>query len=375
MTIYTIRQDFVIQIDGETYTGGQTVDLSEEQFQNYQHMLEGTGDTGETDDQTDSNGSNDDGNDTPIYISDFPALHISAINLRKLLKGDQAKILISGSYFTENTVVSSEAFTVNSTVFLSDNLIEINVSVTPNLGSFNLLLDNGKTTEVSNAFEVIDSLYWDFREGFDEPYEISDTTSITATDYWLEVAEINAWDGGIRFKGESDRFIWSRNTAKSISWILFNEGIVGIGSPSVDLSALVQLYYAEILGYFDNTLNRINSNDGTPGDFAAQNIGVPKVSAEIVKFTIENNGTPGASYKVYDLTPNDEGWQESGLTRQQFLSKSVSTSGFFSEEKLIMEEILADNLLADEPLLLPYCVSGLLFNSKLLGFYLEDFVI
>lgn len=376
MTTYTIRLgDFSITKDGNIYAGGDEVDLTIEEFYLHKHKLEGVESTVEPIDFGigNNNGSNN-GDNNVVVVDSFPAPHFSSVSPNKIVAGLTGKLKIFGSYFTEDIQVGGTGFTVDNITFISDNELQIDVTAGETLGSFAFQLDNGKAIQVNDAIEIFEPLVWDFRgDGFDQAFSKSTQASITSNPYWLTVTTGGSgWQGAVKFLGDDDQYVWSRETKKTISWIFFpdSNGMLGIGSVRSSFAGNQLYYQGEALGYFNSgSLNSLYGNNGTRGNGTIQFLQQQSYgNADIVKFTLTNNGEPGGIWQIWNLTPDDAGWQDSGLTRDEFLSQSLSVADWLSEDRLIASGTIDDQMAADENDLLPYVCLRSNITMKLIGF-------
>lgn len=363
MAIYTIRPEFTIILGSAIHLGGDEVDLSEAEFELHKHKLQGTKST-VLPIEFPGNGNN----------SGYPAPHFAALSPKKVITGKAGKLIISGSFFTPEMTVTATGITVNQITFISDNQIELEVTAGSILGSFSLTLDNGKSTEVANAIQVSEPLIWDFRGGVSQTVVKGNSTNLVSNDYWLQVScKGSSWQGSVRFVGDDNKYVWDRQQKQSLSWILFPLAMVGIGSNATNLNSTQQYYQGEILGFFNSSTNFYGfyGNLGNPGSGTSQYVNQSLNGADIIKLTLTNNGKAGGEYKIYDLTPDDTGWQQSGLSREQYLSQQLTVGNWYSTDNLIKSGEIASNMTANESEIMPFVALSTNNVLRLLGFYIE----
>ena len=361
MAVHTIRPEFTITKDSVIYIGGDEVDLTEAEFELHKHKLEGTESTVLP-------------IDFPGDNSGYPAPHFAYLSPQKLIAGNAGKLTISGSFFTPEITVTATGVTVEQIKFISDNLLELEITAGEILGSFPLTLDNGKSTEVANAITISEPLLWDFRAGFNQTVVKGNNTNLVGNDHWLQVTcNGSSWQGSVRFVGDEEQYVWQRQEKKSLSWVLFPSAMVGIGSAATNLNSTQQYYQGEVLGFFNSTNNfyGLYGNSGNPGSGTSQYVNQSLNGADIIKLTLTNNGQPGGEFKIYDLTPDDTGWQDSGLTRDQYLSQQLTVGDWYSTDNLIKSVEIASNMAASDSEIMPFVALSTSTIMRLLGFYIE----
>ena len=277
-----------------------------------------------------------------------------------VFQGFNKTITIYGSFFTPNTSVNCDGVTVNSSRFIDSQSIEVNVTAKSVLGIFDLSIDNGKKTVVSDAIEIkdlADSLV-DLRSGgtefSDAAIAMRSGMSFIRTPDGLYFTGINPWSSWARFVGDNREWIWDRGDKKTISWIFINTAAImlGIGSEETNSSSTTQYREAEIVGYFNaSSFNGFYGNSGTPGSPITQAQSFA-FSAAIKKLVLSNNGEPGSRYSLYQLP-------------------SADFSDWFDTNNLIGTGIINNNMTADAEAIMPFVVPRDGGSSLFLGFILE----
>lgn len=87
-------------------------------------------------------------------VSGFPKPFFSEINPFFMALSTSATVTITGSFFTPETTFSIGGCTVNSKVFKSSNEVELNITSGATEGDYNITINNGQQTVISNAFTL-----------------------------------------------------------------------------------------------------------------------------------------------------------------------------------------------------------------------------
>ena len=183
-------------------------------------------------------------------------------------------------------------------------------------GEFDLVLNNGNQTIVSNAIEIIDlsNAIVDLRLNgtafTNAAIQMRSGMSFTRTANGLQFAGSNPWSSWARFLGDNGEWQWERNNeSKKLSWIFTNTSsfMLGIGSDETDEASTAQYFQGEILGYFSSATNfwGFYGNNGTPGGSASQANGTPLTNGSVKKLVLEDNGETGSNFYVYELPSSD----------------------------------------------------------------------
>lgn len=357
MAEYTIRQGFTIQQGSLIYSGGDTVELSEFEFVLHKHKLEGIESTVATIDFPSSPKSGG-------GKGNFPAPYVSQINSGNILQNKTKTIIISGSFFTPDTVVSSEGATLNSLKFVNSHLIEVEVTAGPNVGTFDLVLDNGsdQKTIAPSAIKVMnlsDSVV-DLRSGGTEfttaAIAVRSDMRFVRTGNGLYFLGRSPWGSWARFVGDNREWVWNRNLKRTVSWIFTNTNrlMLGIGSESNRQSSDTQYAEGEILAYFPSPtiIDRFFGNNGTLGNTVVQQIGFNWSDSTAKKLVLESNGEPGSRYSFYQLPSEDP-------------------ADWLDTSNLIATGTIENQMSADEPTIMPFVIPDNGDSTLFLGFILE----
>ena len=365
MPNYTIRPGFNIVLNGALYLGGQSVDLTEAEYQANKHKLEGTESNFKTI-----------GSPRTGKTSGYPAPYISKVIPPKIITGISQTITIEGSFFTLGTVVKVERTTrvseetsdtasssgsVEKIQFKSDNELEVVIRATSVVGSYDLIFDNGTQTVAKRAIEFFDipDGTVDLRLGGTEfssnAIQVRSNMSFQRTPSGLIFNGQNPMNSWARFVGDDGAWIWNRQQKKTLSWIFKNNGtcMIGIGSQSTN-PRTVQYFQAEILCYLVSStrFSSLFGNNGTPGEGQRQDFEATKARSDTIKAVFTNNGESGGTFTIYRLNSSElKDW-------------------FVEDEKLASVSIQEWG--ADEPNILPFVIPGVGSNSTFLGFILED---
>ena len=335
---YTIRPGFTITLPSGTFTGGQEVELTPEEFEANRHKLEGVG-SNLPDINPGSNDASSDCCDAPV---------VSEISPTRLFIGFEAKLTIRGSFFRPSMTVEIDGVTVDSVDFKSDNLVEVNITVGSETQFSNVTLDNGKQLVVENAIELLDpeDSIIDLRSGgtefSDNAIEVRSGMSWERTADGLIFRGLRVWGSWARFPGDNDAWTWNRDQKREVSLIFThtNERFMGgIGSRANAPNNNAQYTQAEILGFFasQTSFNGFFGNSGNPGNLANQSVTAAISSNAVKKLTFTSNGEPGSTASLYELPNSDIGnW--------------ASTSNLRGSWQI------AANMSADEPEIMPFVI-------------------
>lgn len=350
MTNYTIRPGFNIVLNGVLYLGGESVDLSEIEYQANKHKLEGTESNFKTIKLPSTSKS-----------SGYPAPYISKVIPPKIITGTSQAITIEGSFFTLGTSVKVSSGSVEKIEFKSDNELEVVIRATNVVGNYDLIFDNGKQTIAPKAIEFFDipSGLVDLRSGgtsFEESsVEMRDGMSYSRTPEGMVFSGSVPWRSWARLVGNNDAWVWNRRQKKTLSWIFRNSArcMIGIGSRSTNVRSNEQYSESEIVVYADATrIYNLYGNNGRPSNGVLQNFIADKNSSDIVKAVFTNNGENGGSFSFYKL------------------SSSRLSDWFFYDRKL--GEITIEGFGSNEPEIMPFVIPSNGSGSIFLGFILED---
>ena len=332
---YTIRPGFTITIPSGTFTGGQSVELTPEEFEANKHKLEGV----ESDVPDLNPGVNSDCCDAPV---------VSSISPTRLFIGFDAQLTIKGSFFRPSMTVQIGGVTVNSVEFKSDNLVEVNITVGSETQFSNVTLDNGKELVIENAIELLDpeDSIIDLRSGgtgfSDSAIEVRSGMSWERSNEGLFFRGNDPWRSWARFVGDDDQWVWNREEKHTLSWIFRHTSSVfmlGIGSRSNAPTDNFQFRQAEVLGYFTNTtFISVFGSTGSLGNTTSVSVN-QAVPTEFKKLTIENNGEPGARVLLHGIGSEPNQW----LDDSNLLAEVEIPNSFGADEPEIMPFVIPRN--------------------------------
>ena len=296
--------------------------------------------------------------------SGLPAPYVNEIENYKIIQGLSKTITVNGSFFTTDITIECAGLNILSVEFVNSHTLILSVTANATPGSYSVVFDNGSSTVVESAIEVlnIDEAIIDLRAGgtefSDAAIQMRGGMSFNRTEEGMDFAGANPWTSWARFVGDNNAWVWERTEKKTLSWIFTNEAnfMLGIGSFNTDETSNAQYYQGEILGYPTNSTNFYGfyGNNGTPGTGAANPDGstFPNGSA-VKKLVIEDNGEPGARYRLYTLS--------------NFADKSSWTDN----SNLIGEGTISNAMTADEEIIMPFAIPRADRPVKFLGFILE----
>ncbi len=249
-------------------------------------------------------------------IVPLPKPHFSSIDPIILDRNVTSNLTLSGSYFTEDTVISIGSQTVNSTTFVSDNEITINVTTSAVGGTFDIILNNGNETTITDGFEVIAEVAWfDLRSGGDT---FTHGNGAGNDVRYASGMSMNRLTSGIVFSGEGPWVSWAkfenlqftRGSNSTVEWI-FNgiDGIfmIGIGSDATNEGSSAQYAEGEAVGYFNSATSfwGLYGNTGTVGNVATQSNAATFTANSTLKVKFENDGEAGEQFTLYSIPSAD----------------------------------------------------------------------
>ncbi|MEM8828766.1 MAG: IPT/TIG domain-containing protein [Cyanobacteria bacterium P01_G01_bin.19] len=363
MPIYTIRPNspFTIAKDGILYIGGESVDLTESEFEIHKHKLEGV-----------------QSNITPLNVeSCFPKPHISSISPAVLALGVSRVIEIKGSYFLPDGSVTIAGLTVDQYEFIDSSNIRVTVTTSGAVGFYDLTVDNGDSLTVANAIELISTDFIvDLRSGGstfpNSAIEIRSGMSWNRTAFGLGVSGGSSWGRWVRFRGENDAWVKNRSEANPPALNLIFQpsfGMVGYGSDETNPNSTSQWNQGEIMGFVSaSSLSGFYGNNGNPGSVASftDTYDYGNLNS-IYRLEFNGFGEPGAIINLYRCNSDSDGWEASGLTQREFIAQNSSTSDWLAGD-LLKTWTVPNNMTADAPEIMPFLVPQNL-SLNFMGFY------
>lgn len=352
MNEYVVRDGFVVFVDGEVYSGGDRVVLTDELYRLYKHRLEGSdrADSIEFEVETSSDEK----------VRGYPKPYVNAIAPSRLLDNTSVRIIIDGSFFTPDTTVSIDGAVVNFITFVSSLRLIVAVDTRSDLGGLDLTIDNGEAVTIEDAITVYsktNSLF-DLRAGgtaFSEAaIEVRDDMSWERTSEGLRFLGRNPFGSWGRFVGDDDAWVWNRGSKRDLSWIFTNTSsfMLGIGSRANNPTSSSQHYQAEITAYFNSatSFSSLLGNSGLPGRSTIFSSPVGVFNG-VKKVTFTSNGEPGGKLSVYNLP-------------------SSNISDWLDESTQLVELTIPDSFAADEEELMPFVIPRNGNGTLFLGFIL-----
>ncbi len=340
MTIYTIRPDFTVEVDSVIYLGGEQVDLSDGDFEEHKHKLEGV-------------------ESTPFppnvgAIVSYPAPYLAAVVPQKILVDVPTQVTITGSFFTTDMEVIIDGVTVSNFEFISSNEIKATL-ITSIAGDKDLTLNNGRTTIISTAFSVVVPTIVDLRSGGDDlsngKIRYRSNMTMTRDTGGVGFTGYNSFGSWVKLEG----WKWNRSQPQTLNWIFSysDRFAIGIGSTETLESATSQLQQSEITFYFSSitNINGIHGNNGNPGTNVYQSIGssLSAFQGGTKKLVIEHNGEPGFDWYLYQLP-------------------SADINDWFDTSTLITNGTIPDKFTADAAEIMPFIIPRSSSTNRFLGF-------
>ena len=308
----------------------------------------------------------------------YPAPYVAKVFPDRVISETTATIDIEGSFFTPNTTVSLTGMTVNSVTFMSDSLLQVEVTAGTDIGFFDLTLNNGQELIVTNIIEVFQSIAIDLRAGganfSNSAIEIRNNMSWQRTPSGLTTSGSNGWSKWVRFVGDNDEWVKVRANESANLALVFqvDNGMIGWGSRETNESSTSQWREGEILGYFTSSTNfwGFYGNNGTPGTAVNQYLPTSVNNNAVLKLVIAGNGAPGQNYYLYELPSSSEGWQPSGMTEREFIAANSNVNDWYRTDNLIATGAIGGNMTADAAEIMPFLIP-VNNNFNFLGFYYE----
>ena len=360
MAIYKIRPGFTIvgaQGRSPLLVGGDSVELSELEFEQNKHKLEGVEATVIPIVKTKPGNNN--------TQTGFPAPWVDSTGSTKIPVGfaRDMTIDIRGSFFTPDMEVSLTGGTVEGFVFKSDNQISISVRAGAISGLFDLNLNNGKSTVVPQFLDLYElkETVVDLRhrgtEFSPEAIKMREGMSYARDSEGLYFTGMQRnWGSWVKLVGDGDSWTWNRSIKRKITQIFTNTSslMIGIGSTESSPTSTNQWNQGEIMGYLSEptSFSGFYGNSGTPGNVATFFDSRNNLSTgSIRKIVWENNGEPQSKFYLYELPNGDiDSWRTTG--------------------KLIYSGTIPSNMSADASTIMPFIVPRS-SNDRILGFILE----
>ncbi|MDJ0723743.1 MAG: hypothetical protein QNJ38_01365 [Prochloraceae cyanobacterium] len=208
--------------------------------------------------------------------------------------------------------LSCEGLDIHNLTFINDNKVLINATSQSNNGIFDLILNNGQETVLSEAI-VIQSAPWiDLRKGSNESFIVGsdlvlskDVISITndvasgRPGMWFKNAK--PWKSSAAF----EKFKFTRGDRKSIE-IIFNnynkKFMIGVGKNPRKLNNSSQFYQAEVVLYFENN----HLFKGLYGDRNRQDYNRQLDSDGWLKVKFTDDVVVGSTWYLYKLDSIDD---------------------------------------------------------------------
>ena len=296
-------------------------------------------------------------------ILGYPSPYFAQVNPATLLTGMASNLTITGSYFTPSMAVAIGGVTVNNIQFISSNEIAVDVTAGNTVGQFDLILNNGNQTVISNAIEIIElsNAIVDLRLNgtafSNAAIQMRSGMSFTRTANGLQFAGAQPWSSWARFVGDNGDWTWQRNSiSRKLSWIFTNAGafMLGIGSDQTNETSTSQFAQGEITAYLTSSTSfwGFYGNNGTVGSSTSQSIGANLTSGSIKKLVLENNGVPGSNFYVYELP-------------------SADINDWMDTSNLKHEGVIANNMAANSANIMPFAIPRTTSQDLFLGFILE----
>lgn len=265
-------------------------------------------------------------------IPTFPAPFISGIKPLKLSSEKPADVTIYGSYFTPDTIVTIAGSTINSTTFISDNEIKINVTVGNNQGLFDLIVDNGQQTIISNGIEIQENVWLDLRENGDvlttgnennRDVRVRNNMTVNRNANGMYFTGTNPWQSWVKWEKYS--FERGNNTNVELIFKNYSSFMIGVGRNNNNENSNSQYYEAEVVLYFSATNYLWGLYGARTSQYSPQNLNANKLFK--AKFT--DDVTAGASWFLYEMPSSDPiDWDdESNLVISGVISNSFDLSG------------------------------------------------
>jgi len=266
--------------------------------------------------------------------------YISSVSPGAMYASTSKTISISGGNFDYNTNVSITGWpgTIDDTRYISNSLIEIDVTSAAALAIYSLVLSNGsidstgyEADEGLNALEVRAPASWyDLRLGGDAfsdgnaagndiRYRSGMSMSRDANGMWFTGS--SPWSSWVKFESLQ----WNRGDSFTLQWVFTRPSsnmMVGIGSDATNETSTAQYAQAEVEAYFSSSTNLwgLYGNNGTIGS-AGNHSNSQSISGGtgVYKAVFENDGGLGTQFTLYELPSAAQvDWDNTATVLTQF---------------------------------------------------------
>lgn len=310
--------------------------------------------------------------------SGLPAPHISKITPSRVALNQTETLTVQGSFFTPDSEITIDNSVVSNFEFISSNQIIFQVTAGNEAGLQDLTISNGQATTQTDAIELMDlsSLIVDLREGGtefnDQAIETRSNMSWNRTPQGLVASGSTGWYRWIRFPGDNDAWVQPRTQSAPPSINLIfqpDRGMVGIGSRDANPTNDSQFNQQELVHFYNNStvIYGWYGNNGTPGQTANYRDSGNIEDLYVYRLQINNLGTPGSEYKLYQLPAAENVNQLTGNNLRDFYAENSAIAEWLSGD-LVKEGTIAANMTADAAELMPVMIPNST-SFRILGFY------
>ncbi len=256
--------------------------------------------------------------------------------------------VITGDNFVPNSTVSIPGFTgtINSVAVLSPTEMEVNITTSSTLGTYDIIISNGGVPNTQWAgngvgmLSVSGASWVDLRAGGDTfthgngagndiRYHAGMNMNRDANGMYF--TGFNPWSSWVKFESLG----WARGTNKTLQWIFTPPNgymMIGIGSDATNESNNSQYAQAEVEAYFQNANKMwgLYGNKGTVGSSGNQGSSTSVNSAacpsQVLKIKFENDGDLGDTFTLYCLpSANVDDWDnESTVLRTMTIGGTIN---------------------------------------------------
>lgn len=240
--------------------------------------------------------------------SSFPAPFIADIEPFKFDRNQTKEIILEGAHFTLNMGISSPGLTIDSRTFIDDNKIQIKATAVNTVGTYDLILNNGTQTIISDAISVLDTPWIDYRSGGTSLIYGTDVVvtnrinnnSIRRTSNGMWFSGASQWRSAVELKSLQ----FSRGNRTTVEIIVNNYNsryFIGVGREGRNINSSAQYYEAEVGVLISNNylLYRLYGNRNIKEYYRRY------ISGGLIKLVISDDCQIGSRWYLYRLLGTD----------------------------------------------------------------------
>lgn len=215
-------------------------------------------------------------------------------------------INLEGSFFTPNMVATCDAIPDLTVTFIDDNHITLTGNSTAVINLYDLKLNNGFETTLTDFVELKVIPWIDLRAGGDTVTpRASNPANITRDADGLGLPGVTGWSRWVVL----EEFQWPRSEKKTVTFVMKPVGawMVGFFNQGWNETSNAQYLQLEHGFYFNSTTSfwGIYRKNGTANNTTSIS------GTTLIKCVVTSNGEQGSNYSLYDVSAGD--WNSNSL--------------------------------------------------------------